>query len=83
MSGRLFISTAIAAAIVGSVAFAGSAQATVAAPGAATERAAQSLNFTEQVRRVCRTRLTCERFPCRFVQQCYVTKDYPPEHGRR
>ena len=82
MSGRLFISTTTAAAIMG-LALTGSAQATVAAPGAATQRAAQSLNFTEQVRRVCRTRLTCERFPCRFVQQCYVTKDYPPEHGRR
>jgi hypothetical protein len=59
------------------------AQAAVVGPYDGTQRAARSLDLTNQVRRICHTKLVCTRFPCRFVQQCYVTKDYPPEHGNR
>jgi hypothetical protein len=82
MSGRFFLSTALAALLLGSLAV-DAAQGAVSGPSSVTSQAVQSLDVTHHVRRVCRTRLACERFPCRFVQQCYVTKDYPPEHGRR
>jgi hypothetical protein len=83
MITRLLITTAIAALAIAGTAIGDTAQAAVVGPASAAQTAAQSLDFTQQVRRICRTRLVCERFPCRFVQQCYVTKDYPPEHGRR
>ena len=78
MSIRTLVIAAATAAI-----FCGTAaQAAVVGPHSTVPSAAKSLNSVEQVRRICRSRLVCTKFPCRFVQQCYVTSDYPPEHRR-
>jgi hypothetical protein len=74
---------ATAAALVIGAAITATAQAGVAGPTSTMQNASQSIDMIDKVRRICRTRLSCERFPCRLVQQCYVTADYPPEHGQR
>ena len=82
MSMRLLVTMALAALVIGSAAIT-SAQ---AAPAVSTtiQSAAQSLDFTEQARRICHKRLRCSGFlRCRWEDSCYVTKDYPPEHRRR
>jgi hypothetical protein len=62
----------------------GTSQASVVGPSSAVQSSAQSLDQTEKARRVCRQQLKCPRFlQCHWEKQCYVTKDYPPEHGRR
>jgi hypothetical protein len=81
MNTRILVTAAIAALVIGGAI--GTAKAAVVGPHSSAQRAAQSLDMTDQVRRICHTKLVCTRFPCRFVEQCYVTKDYPPEHGRR
>ena len=77
MNTRLLVTAAVAGLIMSSA-----AQAAVVGPYSSTQRAAQTLDPTESVRRICRTQMKCDRFPCRLQQVCYVTKDYPPEHRR-
>ena len=71
--------TATAAFII-SCAINATAQAAVVGPHNTVQNASQAIDLTDKVRRICRSVLKCDRFPCRFVQQCYVTADYPPEH---
>ena len=78
MNIRLLVTAAVAALTIGSA-----AQAAVVGPHSGAQRAAETLDPTQTVRRICRTQFVCSRFPCRFQQVCHVTKDYPPEHGRR
>jgi hypothetical protein len=78
---KLLITTA-AALIIGA-AITATAQAGVAGPSSAVKNASQAIELTEKTRRICRTVMKCTQFPCRFVQQCYVTSDYPPENGNR
>jgi hypothetical protein len=73
------MTAAFAAMIIG-----GAAQAAVVGPHSTVQSAAQSLDATEQVRRICQRKLRCTSFMrCHWDTTCYVTKDYPPEHGRR
>ena len=84
MNTRLLMTAAIAALVIGSAAITSTAQAAVAGPTSGIQGAAQSLSLTDQVRRICQRKLRCAGFMrCRWEQSCYVTKDYPPEHGRR
>ena len=78
MNIRLLVTAAVAALTIGSA-----TQAAVVGPHSGAQRAAETLDLTQSIRRICRTQLKCDRFPCRFQQVCYVTKDYPPEHGNR
>ena len=61
------------------------AQATVVAPAGATQRAARSLNFTEQARRICQKVFRCGEIKqgCWWEERCTITPDYPPEHGEQ
>jgi hypothetical protein len=60
------------------------ARAAVAGPAGAMQRAAQFLDPTQQVRRICTRKLRCARFlQCRWEESCTLTRDYPPEHDRR
>jgi hypothetical protein len=78
---KLLITT-VAALVIG-VAISATAQARVAGPTSTVQKAAQLIDLTDKVRRICRNVFKCDRFPCRIVQQCYITADYPPENGRR
>jgi hypothetical protein len=81
---KFLVTTAVAVFVIAGAATSGPAQAAVAGPTSGIQGAAQSLNLTDQVRRICQRKLRCARFmQCRWEQSCYVTKDYPPEHGRR
>ena len=81
MGKRLLILTAALA--LGSAAIAETAQATVVAPAGATQRAAQSLDLTQQVVRICKQVFRCGEMKrgCWWEQQCSITPDYPPENG--
>ena len=84
MIKQLLVTTAVAAFVIASATIGGTAQAAVAGPTGAIQGAAQSLSLTDQVRRICQRKFRCAGFlRCRWEQSCYVTKDYPPEHGRR
>jgi len=81
MITRLLITTAVAVFVA---ATAIGAQAAVVGPASSAKSAAQALDVTEQARRICQRKLRCVSFlNCRWEQTCFVTKDYPPEHGRR
>jgi hypothetical protein len=72
-----------AAAFLIGATFAGSAHAAVTGPVSAMQSASQSIGITEQTRRICESRLRCKSpFNCKREQVCYITRDYPPEHGR-
>jgi hypothetical protein len=81
---RLLMITATALAL-GSAAMTGTAQAAVTGPAGTMQQSSQSLDLTQQARRICRPVLRCGKFPqgCWWTQSCYITLDYPPEHGRR
>lgn len=84
MSTRRLILTAVAAIAIGGIAMTSSAQAGVVGPAPAVQSTAQTLNVIEKTRRICRQVMRCQRFmQCRWEKQCYITSDYPPEHGRR
>lgn len=84
MSTRRFIITAVATLAIGGTAMIATAQAGMVGPATAVQSTAQSLNLIEKTRRICRQVLRCPRFlQCRWEQQCYITADYPPEHGQR
>jgi hypothetical protein len=70
---------------ISAVALSETAQAGVAGPARVMHRSSQALDMTEQARRICRPVFRCGKFPrgCWWEQSCYVTRDYPPEHGRR
>ena len=73
-----FLITAMATLVICSAAMTETAQATVAGPVGATQHAAQSLDLTQRVRRVCTRKLRCARFlQCHWEQTCFLTRDYP------
>lgn len=83
MSGRFLMITATAALLMSGVALSDTARAAVAGPAPAMQSAAQSLDLTQQARRICQRKLRCPRlFQCHWEQSCSITRDYPPEHRR-
>ena len=85
MSTQHLMITAIATLAIGSAAMTETAQAFVVAPAGAVQRSVQSLNMTQQIRRVCQMERVCPRGPtsCHWENVCRVTGDYPPENGDR
>ena len=82
---RQSIITAMAALAISSATMTGTAQAFVVGPAGAVQRSAQSLDMTQQVRRVCslERRCTSSWTSCHWERVCRVTADYPPETGSR
>jgi hypothetical protein len=61
----------------------GTALGAVAGPSSAMQRAAQAIDMTEEVRRVCTRQLRCKRmFQCRWERVCRFTRDYPTRPRR-
>jgi len=84
VSTRRLIIAAVATLAIGGVVMIESAQAGIVGPAPAVQSTAQSLNLIEKTRRICRQVMRCPRFlQCRWEKQCYITADYPPEHGGR
>jgi hypothetical protein len=84
VSTRRLIITAVAALTLSGVAMISPASAGMVGPHTAVQSSAQSLNLVEKTRRICRQVMRCPKFlQCRWEKQCYITADYPPEHGRR
>ena len=82
MNIRIFVITAAATLAIGSAAM--TAQAGVVGPAPAMQSTAQSISPVEKTRRICRQVMRCPRFlQCHWERQCYITADYPPEHGQR
>lgn len=81
MRKQLLAMTTFAALIAAAVPTA--AHAAVSGPSNALPRAAQTLDPTEEVRRVCTRQLRCRGpFKCRWERVCRITRDYPPNRRR-
>jgi hypothetical protein len=80
---KQLLSMAALAILVAAAAMPNAAHGAVAGPSGAIPNAAQTLDATEQVRRVCSRQLRCQRmFQCRWERVCRFTPDYPPRRRR-
>lgn len=81
MSIRILVITAVATLAIGGATV--TAQAGVVGPTSTMQSSAQTLDLTQKARRICKQVFRCPRFlQCHWEKQCYITADYPPEHGR-
>ena len=82
MRARLFTLTTVATLAMG--VWSVPSEAGVVTPADGVRQSAQSLNWVQQVRRVCYKVPRCDLHNgCFMAQQCDVTADYPPERGVR
>lgn len=84
MRTRLLMIAAATLAL-SNVALTETAQAFVTGSATTLQRSSQSLNMTQQVRRVCSFERVCGQSltSCHWERVCRVTADYPPENGDR
>ncbi|MBM3529678.1 MAG: hypothetical protein FJX62_16445 [Alphaproteobacteria bacterium] len=80
---KQLLTMAALASLAAALAMPQAAQAAVAGPTDTMARAAQALDMTEEVRRICTRQLRCRGpFKCRWERVCRISRDYPPRRRR-